>query len=127
MIQCIRKLVVVSSLAIMVSPAFAENSACLMEGSFTMLGQTTQIKDCMESGDVAQEQFVETCEGISNAAVAFGAEPAKITYLAACPAGAQGSCKGLFGSPMTAYYYKRDAETLADTKKGCVAQGGEWH
>ena len=127
MIQCIRKLVVVSSLAIMVSPAFAENSACLMEGSFTMLGQTTQIKDCMESGDVAQEQIVETCEGISNAAVAFGAEPAKITYLAACPSGAQGSCKGLFGSPMTAYYYKRDAETLADTKKGCVAQGGEWH
>lgn len=127
MIQPIRKLVIVSSLVAMVSPAFAENSACLMEGSFTILGQTTEIKDCMENGGVAQEQFVEICEGISSSAVAFGAEPAKIQYLAACPDGAQASCKGLFGSSMTAYYYKRDAETLADTKKSCVAQGGEWH
>ena len=127
MIQFIRSFVVASSLVMMISPALAEENACLMEGSFTMLGQTTEIKDCMESGGVAKAQFVEACEGISNAAVAFGAEPARITYLAACPAGAQGSCKGLFGSPMTAYYYKRDAETLADTKKGCVAQGGEWH
>ena len=127
MIQYIRTLVVASSLSIMVAPAFAEDRACLMEGSFTMLGQTTEIKDCMDSGGVAKEQFVEACEGISNAAVAFGAEPARITYLAACPDGAQGSCKGLFGSPMTAYYYKRDAETLADTKNGWVAQGGEWH
>lgn len=127
MIQCIRSFVVASSLVIMISPALAEENACLMEGSFTMLGQTTEIKDCMESGGVAKEKFVEACEGISNAAVAFGAEPARITYLAACPGGAQGSCKGLFGSPMTAFYYKRDAETLADSKKGCVAQGGEWH
>lgn len=104
----------------------AENKACLLEGSITLMGVTTEIKDCMENNGIPKENFLETCEGIAGAAAAMGAPPAKVSYLAACPKGALGACEGLFGAPLTAYYYKKDAQELADTKQGCLAQGGEW-
>jgi hypothetical protein len=107
-------------------PAHAQDKACLMEGSFTFMKQKLDIKDCLENNGVPQEQFLQTCKGISSAAESLGAPPAKITYLPSCPAPAQASCKGFFGSAMTSYYYKRDAQLLETSKQGCVAQGGKW-
>lgn len=107
-------------------PAFAQDKACLLEGSFTMLGQTIEIKDCMQNNGVPQEQFVEICTGISSATTAMGGPPATITWLGSCPASPQGVCEGLFGAPVSAYYYKREVESLDDVKQGCVDQGGSW-
>jgi hypothetical protein len=106
--------------------ASAQEKACLMEGSITIAGQKTEIKDCLQNNGIPQEQFKETCGGLSQVAAAVGGTPAKITYLASCPVPAQGSCEGFFGQPMTSVYYKRDAKLLAESKSSCLAQGGKW-
>lgn len=104
----------------------AADKACLLEGSFTLMGVTTEIKDCLLNTGVAQDMFIENCKGMAAAGAAFGAEPAKVTYLGACPTGQQAVCEGLFGAPMAAYYYTRDAQALVDTQQGCLAAGGTW-
>lgn len=106
--------------------AFAQDKACLMEGSFTFAGQKTEIKDCLQNGGVPPAQFKETCSGLAQTAAAMGGPPAKVSYMAACPAQPQGSCEGFFGKPMTSYYYKRDPQTLGQVKSSCTAQGGKW-
>ncbi len=106
--------------------ALAQEKACLMEGSFTVGTAKTEIKDCLQNDGVPQTQFVETCSGLAQATTAFGGPAAKVTYMAACPAQSQGSCVGFFGQPMTSYYYKRNAKTLASSKSSCLAQGGKW-
>ena len=108
------------------SPAFAQQKACLMEGSISFGGQKTDIKDCLQNNGVPQAQFTELCSSLAQMGAALGGSPAKITYMAACPSQSQGSCEGVFGGPMTSYYYKRDAKTLPDVKVGCNAQGGKW-
>lgn len=82
------------------APASAQQHACLLEGSFTLFGQKVEIKDCLQNNGASKPHFVESCEGIADAAVAVGAPPAKTTYLASCP-----------------------AQSLADAKTGCAAQG----
>ena len=106
--------------------ASAQERACLMEGSITIGGQRTEMKDCLQNNGIPQDQFKQTCSSLSDIAVTLGGEPAKITYLASCPMPAQGSCEGFFGRPMTSMYYKRDAKLLADSKSSCLAQGGKW-
>jgi len=106
--------------------ALAQEKACLMEGSFAFGTAKTEIKDCLQNNGVPQKQFAETCDSLAQATTVFGGPAAKVTYMAACPAQSQGSCAGFFGQPMTSYYYKRDAETLAASKSGCMAQGGKW-
>ncbi|WP_175626719.1 MULTISPECIES: hypothetical protein [Oxalobacteraceae] len=106
--------------------AMAQQKACLMEGSFTVAGEKTEIKDCLQNNGIPHGQFVETCNSLSQATAAFGGPPAKTTYMAACPAQAQGVCVGFFGQPLSSHYYKRDPKTLASTKSGCQAQGGKW-
>ncbi|SFU85215.1 hypothetical protein SAMN05216350_106192 [Polaromonas sp. YR568] len=106
--------------------AFAQDKACLMEGSFSIAGQKTEIKDCLQNGGVPTAQFKETCTGLAQTAAAMGGPPAKVTYMGACPAQAQGSCEGFFGKPMTSYYYKREPQTLGQVKSSCIAQGGKW-
>src|SRR5207253_8693038 len=103
--------------------ASAQERACLMEGSITIAGQKTEMKDCLQNDGIPQDQFKRTCSSLSDIAVALGGEPAKITYLASCPVPAQGSCAGFFGQPMTSMYYKRDAKLLAESKSSCLAQG----
>ena len=105
---------------------FAQEKACLLEGSFTFGAEKTEIKDCLQNNGVPQAQFVETCTSLAQATAAFGGPAAKITHMTGCPAPSQGSCAGFFGQPMTSYYYKRDAKTLATTKSSCLAQGGKW-
>lgn len=108
------------------SLANAQAKACLMEGSFTLAGEKTEIKDCLQNNGVPQAQFTETCNSLAQATTAFGGPPARVTFMVACPAQPQASCAGFFGQPMTSYYYKRDAKTLASSKTGCQAQGGKW-
>lgn len=113
-------------LAMMAAPAWASTKACLMEGSFTLLGKTTEIRDCMENGGVPAAQFTEMCTGLVDMVKSMGGPGGKITYLPACPAAPQGVCERIFQQPLTAYYYKRDPASLADVRKGCEAQGGKW-
>lgn len=107
-------------------PAQASQNACLLEGSFTVMGRKTEIKDCLHNGGVPAAQFAEMCQGISASAAAMGGPPAKITWLAACPAGAQARCERMYGGPLTGHYYLRDAALLADSQTGCKAGGGTW-
>ena len=107
-------------------PAFSQDKACLMEGTFSFGGQTTEIKDCFQNNGAPQDMFTKTCDSLAQSALAFGGSPAKITYMTACPSQSQGSCKGFFGQSMTSYYYKRDINTLPDVKSSCEAQGGTW-
>lgn len=113
-------------LATLPSLASAQAKACLMEGSITLGPEKTEIKDCLQNNGVAQAQFVETCNSLAQATTALGGPPAKVTFMASCPAQPQASCAGFFGQPMTSYYYKRDAKTLASSRTGCQAQGGKW-
>lgn len=107
-------------------PVHAQDRACLLEGSFAFAGQKLDIKDCLENNGVPKARFQETCKSLAEATVGMGLPAAKNTPMAACPAQPQGACEGLFGAKMTAYYYKRDAQSLADTKTSCAAQGGKW-
>lgn len=104
----------------------AQTTACLMEGSVSFGGKKTEIRDCLQAKGIPAEQFKEMCQGISQSAAAMGGAPAKITYLASCPAAAQAVCEGMFGGPVAGYYYRRDTAALADTRQGCTAAGGKW-
>ena len=104
----------------------ASDKACLLEGSFTLMKQKIVIKDCMQNGGLPQAQFVQNCQGVSQAAVSMGGAPAKITYMAACPTPSLGTCEKLFGGPLTGFYYARDAQALKDTEASCKAGGGSW-
>ena len=117
---------IAAALMLLSGIATAQEKACLMEGSFTIGAQTTTIKDCLQNNGVPQAQFVETCKSLAQATTAAGGPAAKLTFMAACPTPPQGSCAGFFGQPMTSYYYKRDAATLASSKSSCQAQGGKW-
>jgi hypothetical protein len=102
-------------------------SACLLEGSVTLLGMTTEIKDCAQNdGRLSKAELSQYCEGLSQAAVQLGATPSKITYLPACPPASQGSCSGarIIPAGITAFYYKRD--DLAGVKSSCETNGGVW-
>jgi hypothetical protein len=119
-------LLIVCPLITLSAFALAQEKACLIEGSMTMMGKKTEMKDCMENIGIAQAQFVEACNKMGNATAGMGGPPAKVTFMAACPPQPQGACEGLFKQPLTGYYYKRGEKSLASTKTSCVAQGGKW-
>jgi len=104
----------------------AQAKACLLEGTFTFGGQSTVMSDCLENKGVPDGLFKQMCEGMSEFTVVEQTFKAKITYLPACPAKAQGVCEGVFEMPLNAHYYKRDTKTLDDTKKSCLAQNSKW-
>ncbi len=101
--------------------------ACLLEGSITLLGVTSEIKDCAQNnGDLSLAQLKQYCESLSEIGAQLGATPAKITYLGACPSGQQGSCTGatLLPTGITAYYYARP--DVPSVKASCESSGGAW-
>lgn len=117
----------VSALLLVSNIGFAQDKSCLLEGSFTLGGQTTEIKDCIENKGVPQAQFEETCSKLVQITAAFpGGKAGTVTYMPTCPAKPQGICEGFFGQPMNSFYYKRDPKTLPNVKKSCLAQGGKW-
>ncbi len=103
-----------------------EDKACMLEGSFTMMGVTMNIDDCMENAGLEPAKFKEACKKMSQLGVAMGGAPASITYMSACPLPAQGSCQQLFGKPLNGYYYNRDQGSLTGVKIGCEQRGGTW-
>jgi hypothetical protein len=106
--------------------ALAQDKACLLDGNFKIGGQQVIISDCAENRTMPKEEFREVCAGMSEFTLAGETYRAKVTFLTSCPAVPQGTCEGMFGGAMNAYYYKRDAKTLADTRKACLAQQGRW-
>jgi hypothetical protein len=124
--QKIVTLLIVCPLITLSTALLAQEKACLMEGSITMMGKKTEMKDCMENNGFPQAQFVEACNNMGKATAGLGGPPAKVTFMAACPPQQQGACVGLFKQPLTGYYYKREEKLLATTKTSCVEQGGKW-
>lgn len=100
----------------------AAKNACLVES--TLMGE--KIKDCTETSmPVPAAEYKSQCAQNADAIRSMGGT-ATATALPACPAQAQARCDGLFGQKVAAYYYARSAKSLADAKKGCVAQRGKW-
>lgn len=114
----------VTSLIVSVASVAAEkNKACLFDGSV----RGNPIKDCMFSENMADEQFKQMCSGLARFGNALGATMPTITYLKECPANPQATCAMTKkGQKLKAYYYKRDAQLLADSQKSCTKMGGVW-
>lgn len=105
----------------------AADKACLIEGSFTFMGQTIHSKDCMQSDPKESEAtFKGSCEALANMSAQMGGEAGKIDYMAQCPLPAQGVCKGMMGTQRDAYYYARSADDLATLPTSCSQLGGVW-
>jgi hypothetical protein len=103
-------------------------NACVLEGKGYVAGNILDIKDCVQRTDerVSEVKLKEMCSSFSKAAQALGGPPAKITYLEACPTGAQGHCTGMGGGLVSFSYYKRSASDLPETKASCELMGGTW-
>jgi hypothetical protein len=112
--------------ALVHSGAFAQDKVCLLEGDFKIAGQRVLISDCAENRTMPKDEFREACAGMSEFTLAGETYKAKITFSSACPPSPQGTCEGIFGGAMNARYYKRDAKTLEETRKSCLAQQGKW-
>jgi hypothetical protein len=106
--------------------AAGSQNACLIEGSFTDGTTRTVIKDCMQSDGGADEALRGFCEIVGGKSILPGQPPTTLTYIAACPSGAQAICQHVYGSPLSAYYYLRDDASLQRTRKSCEAQRGTW-
>lgn len=104
--------------AVLLSAAGAARAdvACLIEGQ--VYGEA--VKDCSQTSlPIPADQYAEQCKSNADG-------PLKATVLKACPAQAQAACVGAYGQKFTAYYYARSPQSLADTKKSCIAQQGKW-
>lgn len=112
--------------------AWSADRACMIEGSFTIAGKTSAVKDCMEfTTAVPAEQLKGSCNGLAQMSAQMGGKPGKVTFLPQCPRPASGACKGLLGQPVDAYYYNLSPEALQDKRKGCetssaAIKGGTW-
>jgi hypothetical protein len=108
----------------------SESKACTIEGSISLPNQLPVVtRDCMQNdGSIPADQFRQMCDGLAKAGSAFGlGTAATVTFSSQCIAKtAQGQCKGIFKSGVTAFYYKREPSSLPDLEKSCVAQGGKW-
>lgn len=111
--------------ALSTMPAFASERACLLTGDFKMLDQRIVINDCVENGKISSVEFREMCQGMSNP---FNDEhfQADVTYMAACPANPQATCKDVGGGVVSFYYYNRDDQLLESSQNGCELMGGTW-
>lgn len=111
------------------SPNFSyatNESACVLEGKFELMRQKFDIKDCAKNEGLDVKTFKEMCSSFSQAAAAFGAPPAKITYQVNCPEKPQAACSNYAGQKIKFFYYKRDTNGLKDAESSCKAMGGKW-
>lgn len=112
---------------LLTAPVMARDGACMIEGSFNLLGQVIKSKDCVQSAPAEDEAaFKTSCEQLANTSAAMGGEAGKITYLEQCPTPAQGICQDLAGLKRGAYYYERAADDLASLPASCAQLGGRW-
>lgn len=121
-----RKAWMAAALLLAAARPVAAQQACLLEGTFLIMGQVIPTKDCMENRGLSEAQFHSSCDSLLSAGAMAGAPDGKLTYLRACPPSPQGICRSLSGSPLDAYYYKRSAEDLAGLPDSCRALHGTW-
>lgn len=117
---------IAASFTLLSASARAQEKVCLLEGDFNIAGRQLLISDCAENRTLPTSDFREACAGMSEFTLAGETYKAKVSFSSACPPTPQGVCEGIFGGAMNAYYYKRDAKTLEDTRKSCLAQQGQW-
>jgi len=118
---------VISATMLCASVAHGGSQACTMEGKMTVMGQHIEAKDCVQASDKQPvAKFRSSCESFANMPVALGGEAGKITYSQTCPENPQGICSNVNGQGLDFYYYKRTAELLDSTRKGCALSGGTW-
>ena len=105
----------------------AKDVACLIEGSFTVLGTTSEVKDCMENkGGLTQNQFKQACEGLAQTSAMFGGPAGKVSYMGSCPIGPIAVCDDVPRRGLNSFYYKESPNRSAsDLKKGCAGLGGK--
>ena len=112
--------------------AWSADQACLIEGSFTIAGKATAVKDCMEfTTSVPAQQLKGTCGSLAQMSAQMGGKPGKVSYMAQCPRPASGACKGLMGQPLDAYYYNLAGNALAEKRQACetssaAIKAGTW-
>jgi hypothetical protein len=106
--------------------ASAQDKVCLLEGDFLIGGQQVLISDCAENRTMPKDEFRAACAGMAQFTLAGETYQASVSFGSACPPAPQGTCEGIFGGAMNASYYKRDAKTLEDTRKSCLAMQGQW-
>lgn len=105
----------------------AADQACLIEGKFSIMGQTIHSKDCMQSDpNETEAAFKASCQALANISAQMGGAPGEIEYMAQCPQPAQGVCKGFMKSKRDAYYYARSADDLSTLPLSCKQGGGTW-
>lgn len=122
-------LLAASSLACLLTatPVLAKDTACMIEGSFNLMGQTIKSRDCMQADPAENEaSFKSSCEQLASTSAAMGGSAGKVSYMEQCISPAQGICHGLAGSKRDAYYYERSAEDLAGLPASCAQLGGRW-
>lgn len=107
--------------------AAAGSHACMIAGSFEIMGKSIRSRDCLQAdASVPRAQHTTFCEQLAQTSKQLGGKAGELTYMATCPTPAQGSCKGIFGGAMHAYYYERDADDLATLPDSCRMGGGHW-
>jgi hypothetical protein len=122
----VQTVVVTAVLAAAPLSVVAQEKVCLLEGNFVIGGQRVLISDCAENRSMPTSEFREACAGMSEFTLAGETYKARVSFSSACPPDPQGTCEGIFGGAMNAKYYKRDAKSLEDTRKSCLAQQGKW-
>ncbi|WP_057634705.1 hypothetical protein [Stenotrophomonas humi] len=109
-----------------VAPAAATH-ACMIAGEFTLMGKTIRSRDCVQTTAASSEADLQRiCGGLAQTSAQMGGKAGEVTYMAACPAPSQGSCKKLFGGKFDGYYYERTPQDLADLPASCTQGGGIW-
>ncbi len=105
----------------------AKDLACLIEGSFTVLGMISEAKDCMENkGGLLQSEFKSACEGLANASAVMGGQPGKVSYLGSCPKQPIAVCDDVPRKGLSSYYYKATpGRGASELKSGCASLGGK--
>ena len=113
--------------ALVSQPSVAKDSACLIEGSFKIMGKTINSKDCVQSDPSESEAtFKSSCKKLADSAKIFGGKAGNITYLATCPTPSQGICAGFARGTRDAYYYARSPSDLKNLPSSCSKSGGRW-
>jgi hypothetical protein len=104
----------------------AKDVACVMEGSFTLLGVPGDVKDCMENkGGLTQNEFKQACEALAQTSAMLGGTAGKVTYSGSCPLGPIAVCDDVPRRGLNSFYYKETVNRMAtDLKAGCAALGG---
>ncbi len=91
-------------------------NACLIEGQV----YNEPVRDCSETSlAIPLAEYASQCATNANG-------PLRATVMRACPAKAQAMCVDAYGVPNKAYYYLRSPQSLADTRKSCIAMKGKW-